>query len=335
MASQYNIQQGNTLSGIASQYGTTVNALLNANQGNPGAIPNISNPNLILAGGSLNIPDVPGSNDTMQSTMPYRTNTNSNMSDFDSYYGSAAIKERESGFNKEYKSDTDRINSELKGYRRNLSTQSQKLIDSLTQTYALRKGQQEQVTRATVAGTRASGFRTGTTQYAQNYQQDLISEKERAGIQKLAELDAEEAQKISEAEIARLDKDYAAFNDAMDKLRGIRKDKSSAVSDLYKEAVSYNKTLQDMDLDRKRYELDVKKEGRLASESDSESKSTSVRKYSISNRARRKLNRNGLDDPIIEDITNFLLDNNGDLNKLFSQFNFTNAQKRAITNQIK
>ncbi len=43
------IQQGDTLSGIAQSQGTTVDALLGAN-------PNISNPNLIQAGGTLNLP---------------------------------------------------------------------------------------------------------------------------------------------------------------------------------------------------------------------------------------------------------------------------------------
>lgn len=44
------IQQGDTLSGIAQEQGTTVAALLSAN-------PNISDPNLIQAGGSLNLPE--------------------------------------------------------------------------------------------------------------------------------------------------------------------------------------------------------------------------------------------------------------------------------------
>jgi len=48
-AGTYTIQSGDTLSGIASKYGTTVNALLAAN-------PNITNPNLIYAGAKLTIP---------------------------------------------------------------------------------------------------------------------------------------------------------------------------------------------------------------------------------------------------------------------------------------
>ena len=45
------INQGDTLSGIAGANNTTVDALLQAN-------PNITNPNLIIAGESLNVPDV-------------------------------------------------------------------------------------------------------------------------------------------------------------------------------------------------------------------------------------------------------------------------------------
>lgn len=48
------IQKGQTLSGIAKQQGTTVDALLKAN-------PSIKNPNLIYAGSSLNLPGAPTS----------------------------------------------------------------------------------------------------------------------------------------------------------------------------------------------------------------------------------------------------------------------------------
>ncbi len=46
------IQKGQTLSGIAKQQGTTIDALLKAN-------PTIKNPNLIYAGSSLNLPEAP------------------------------------------------------------------------------------------------------------------------------------------------------------------------------------------------------------------------------------------------------------------------------------
>ena len=48
MAQTYKIKYGDTLSGIAKQYGTTVQALQSAN--------NITNPNLIVSGKNLNIP---------------------------------------------------------------------------------------------------------------------------------------------------------------------------------------------------------------------------------------------------------------------------------------
>lgn len=46
---QYTIQEGDTLSALAAQYGTTVEELMKAN-------PNITNPDLIYTGGKLNIP---------------------------------------------------------------------------------------------------------------------------------------------------------------------------------------------------------------------------------------------------------------------------------------
>ena len=56
--STYTIQQGDTLSGIASKYGTNVSTLMSLN-------PYIKNANLIYAGKSLNLP---GAQTTTQTT---------------------------------------------------------------------------------------------------------------------------------------------------------------------------------------------------------------------------------------------------------------------------
>jgi hypothetical protein len=199
---------------------------------------------------------------TIQNTSSYRKNTTSNMNEFDTYFNPDTVTSRAETTSKEYGSDVDRINSELSNYRSGLSANTSKLIDSISTQFAIRKGQQEQVTKGQTAGITASGYRSGANQVLQNYQGALISETERAGISKLAELDAEQAKLTSEAEIARLDKDYKAFNDAMDNLRAIRKEKTSTVNDIYKESLNYTKNLQEMELDRKKYELDVIKAGK-------------------------------------------------------------------------
>jgi LysM repeat protein len=54
---QIKINSGDTLSGIASANGTTVSALLSSNKDNPA----VKSANLIIAGGSINIPDAVGS----------------------------------------------------------------------------------------------------------------------------------------------------------------------------------------------------------------------------------------------------------------------------------
>lgn len=280
---------------------------------------------------------------TIQNTSSYRKNTTSNMNEFDTYFNPDTVSNRAETTSKEYGSDIDRINSELSNYRSGLSANTSKLIDSISTQFAIRKGQQEQVTKGQTAGITASGYRSGANQVLQNYQGALISETERAGLSKLAELDAEQAKLTSEAEIARLDKDHKAFNDAMDNLRAIRKEKTSTVNDIYKESLNYTKNLQEMELDRKKYELDVQKENRIASESGKGTGTGTgtgtvvkpINKYVITNVARRKLNRNGIDDAVVNDITTYLLANNGDLNKLFADYNFSNAQKRVITNYVK
>lgn len=60
MATTYKIKKGDTLSGIASRYGTTVSALAQAN--------NIKNPNLIYAGNTLTIPGSSSASTTKKTT---------------------------------------------------------------------------------------------------------------------------------------------------------------------------------------------------------------------------------------------------------------------------
>ncbi len=62
--SSYRIKYGDTLSGIAHRYGTSVSSLMKAN-------PSIKNANLIYAGASLNIP---GKSDSFQPSKPANTN---------------------------------------------------------------------------------------------------------------------------------------------------------------------------------------------------------------------------------------------------------------------
>jgi len=59
---KYTIQQGDTLSALAAQYGTTVEELMKAN-------PNITDPNKIYTGNELNIPGQPGGAAGMNSQM--------------------------------------------------------------------------------------------------------------------------------------------------------------------------------------------------------------------------------------------------------------------------
>jgi LysM repeat protein len=76
MSTKYKIKQGDTLSGIAKKYGTTVKELASAN--------NISNPNRIYAGQMLTIGDVnnivnnatPGTNPPKVEANPYGIPTN-------------------------------------------------------------------------------------------------------------------------------------------------------------------------------------------------------------------------------------------------------------------
>ncbi len=184
----------------------------------------------------------------IQSTLPDRSTFIQNANNFDKYYG-ADVGGRVYDEEKNYDDSRTRIEGELSKYRTNLSRNAQGMIDSLEETFRQRKKESEAATKRDVAGAEAAGFRTGLTQYGSRLQGDIISAKERAGIETLSKLDAEEKSKILEAETARDEKDYEAFGKAMNELQQIRKDKSAAVSDIYKGSTDYDKFKRDKQRD--------------------------------------------------------------------------------------
>ena len=130
MSTKYKIKQGDTLSGIAKKYGTTVKELASAN--------NISNPNRIYAGQMLTIGDVnnivnnatPGTNPPKVKVNPYGIPTNptyDNTKWGDTEQGKAAWKayqdalelynkETEKGFTFSKAQDLTDVYTDIKGY---------------------------------------------------------------------------------------------------------------------------------------------------------------------------------------------------------------------------
>lgn len=109
---------------------------------------------------------------------------------------------------------------------------AQKKISAISAAFARRRAQQKMITANRVAGLGVMGIRSGRTRFAAEIQSGIISAEERAGIQKLADLDAQEQGLIADAMDANDEKNFTLLRDKMQLMRQTRKDKLDVASQL-------------------------------------------------------------------------------------------------------
>lgn len=251
----YQIQPGDNLSTIAQNNGTTVQDILNANSGNTSAIPNASNPNLILAGGTLNLPGVQTNssvasstpaagltntaitnlNNSVNSTNPNNNNNNNNSNDFSML--SDITGDTPSGY---YEAQSQLIDTQYEGfitalnnYKTENDNLTNRLIENIQQRFEIHRQNQTKTNKALEAGTFIGGIRSGRSRYATENQDALIAAEHSAGIQRLAQLDVEENSAIIEALTAKSERDYDILVTKMDQADKVREQKRKVLLDIY------------------------------------------------------------------------------------------------------
>lgn len=277
----YQIQPGDNLSTIAQNNNTTVQALMAANQGNTSAIPNQSNPNLILSGGSLNLPGIQPSSAVASST-PAATATNTALGNLNNYQNTPApnvqtpssnsglnlndiVGDDEQGY---YEAQTQLIDNQYQGFINSLNAYqtsndniTNNLIQNIQQRFELNRQNQQKTNKALEAGTFIAGGRSGRMRYATEMQDSLIASEVSAGLQRMAALDVEENSAIIEALQAKSNRDYDILVKKMDAADKAREDKRTVLLDIYDlamqtEQIANQKTQNMMDnLDLERGQL--------------------------------------------------------------------------------
>ncbi|MEM3373482.1 MAG: LysM domain-containing protein [Candidatus Anstonellales archaeon] len=140
----YTIAKGDTLSGIAAKYGTTVQALLNAN-------PQITNPNLIYAGNILKIPT------TISSTSTNNTTNTTN-----------------TGVSNTVQKQLQQINQQAQQIAQSIASQSTSISPELQKAYQNLYGQT--LTPGQIAGSVAGGTKTASSfDVISNLAKDIFS----------------------------------------------------------------------------------------------------------------------------------------------------------------
>lgn len=135
----------------------------------------------------------------------------------------------------------DNATSELNSYKTGLDQQTQNMIDQITQKYSQRIGDQQKINATYLGSTRVAGIMSGRDRYASELNDQILSNEETAGLQRIRELEGERENLISQARQASSEKSRAATVDLANKLDQNRKDRQSAVSELYKQSLDFQK----------------------------------------------------------------------------------------------
>ncbi len=143
-------------------------------------------------------------------------------------------------FQQQLQNAIDSLDNELASATDLLDAQSarfdaanQSLITSITASFARRKAQMELFNKQLLGGTRVAGIRAGRQRFAPEIQQSILSAEESAGLQRLANLDAQELALIAEANMANEDKQFAILNAKMEAIKETRNTKIQIIKDLH------------------------------------------------------------------------------------------------------
>ena len=119
------------------------------------------------------------------------------------------------------------------------------LIKSIQDKYAARRVQVSSVNESMKGSVQSTGFRSGRTRNMSLIQDGIISQEELDGIQRLKDLDAEEASLIAEANTAKTAKDFEYLSNVMSAYDKVYTNKTNTLQNLYTQALAFEKNALD------------------------------------------------------------------------------------------
>jgi hypothetical protein len=147
----------------------------------------------------------------------------------------------------------DNATAELNSYKTGLDAQTQTMIDQITQKYSQRISEQQKINAGYLGSTRVAGIMSGRDRYASELNDQILSNEETSGLQRIRDLEGERESLITQARQARDEKSRTAVVDLSNKLEQNRKDRQSAISDLYKQSIDFQK----LSLDRSKEQRQI------------------------------------------------------------------------------
>ena len=119
----------------------------------------------------------------------------------------------------------------LDKFRATLSSTNRAIVDSITAAYDVRRDQMKTANANALQTQKILGIRSGRQRFAPEIQTGILSGEESAGIQRLAQLDAQEKQLIAEAERAAAAEDFELLNERMQLFREKEQEKLTILNE--------------------------------------------------------------------------------------------------------
>lgn len=138
-----------------------------------------------------------------------------------------------------------------------LDEQNQAAVQEIKNMYAGRRSQMETLNKATLNAQKLAGVRSGRQRYATEIQTSILSNEEKAGLDRLRQLDMEERQLIQQAENAHKERQWDMLNNKMNRIQETRREKAALVEQQHQMAVQQEQlAMQKADEARKQLAFD-------------------------------------------------------------------------------
>ena len=155
---------------------------------------------------------------------------------------------------KEMDAQLAEYNKLLDAQKASLDDTNKAVVNSIQESYNRRRAQMEEVNKRYLAGLNTANMASGLSKYASQMSDMILSAEERAGIQRLVDLDSQEKQEILQANIANQEKNFQLLDKRLNKIDELRKEKSQIIQQQFENTMATEK----VNRERIREEQDMK-----------------------------------------------------------------------------
>lgn len=173
-------------------------------------------------------------------------------------FAPSATKTDTSSLDKNFNNDRNTINSAFSSQLSNMDAATQALIQSIKGVFNDRINMQMEVNRREVQGFNTLNIRNGTDRYAPGVAQSIITADENEGLKRIATIENEMMNKVSEAQQNLTDKKYQVFLQNRQEIKDLTTEYKTTLKDIHDKATAAAKDARDFMYKAKQDSVDNK-----------------------------------------------------------------------------